>query len=125
MLLTLKMQGREENDMQGRLLNAFQLLNIVFQAIYSLLFPVGVGAVISYLLTEYADMDSWIWALLLTVGVLIGLVSMVKFILSATQNMDRLEKERAERRAQAIEKERRQSELRSMSRREEKHPDNE
>ena len=119
------MQGREENDMQGRLLNAFQLLNIVFQAIYSLLFPVGVGAVISYLLTEYADMDSWIWALLLTVGVLIGLVSMVKFILSATQNMDRLEKERAERRAQAIEKERRQSELRSMSRREEKHPDNE
>ena len=66
--------------MERKLVNAIQVFNILFQAIYSLLFPVGVGAVISYVLVEFCGAKSWVWALLLTAGVLVGLVSMVKFV---------------------------------------------
>ena len=54
------------------------------------------GLLISYLLTTYASAPSWIWALFTVLGVFVGLVSMIKFILSAMAALDRLEKEQKE-----------------------------
>ena len=100
--------------MHNKILSALHSLNIVFQALYSLAMPIGIGALASYLITKYTSVGGWIWAVLLVVGVFIGLYSMVKFILTATANLERLEKQTEENRAAKEEKERRQAELRSL-----------
>ena len=82
--------------MYKKFINAFHLLNILFQALYTLVLPVGIGALASYLLTEYASCPSWIWAVLLTLGVPMGLYSMVKYLLSATKGLERIEREQIE-----------------------------
>ena len=99
-------------DMYKLFLNAFRLLNLLFQALYSLGFPIGVGALISFLLTKYTSAPKWIWAILLTLGTFAGLFSMVKFILSATEAMKRLEKEQIRSDAERREKEEMQAALR-------------
>lgn len=98
--------------MYRKLINAFQMLNILLQGIYSLAFPVGVGALASFLLTKYASAPKWIWAILLTLGTFVGLFSMVKFILSATANLERIEKERIKADAEKRKKEEMQAALR-------------
>lgn len=98
--------------MNGKFVSVLHSLNILFQSFYSLALPVGVGALASHLLTKYASFPKWIWAILLTVGVFIGLYSMVKYILSATKNLENLEKEKERTRAEAEEKAERQARLR-------------
>lgn len=79
--------------MYKKLVSALYVLNIVSQAIFTLLLPIGLGALIAYLLTRYASAPSWVWALLIVFGALSGIYSMIKFILSAMAGLDRLEKE--------------------------------
>lgn len=79
--------------MYKKLVSALYLLNIVSQAIFTLILPIGIGALIAYLLTKYASAASWVWALLIVLGALSGIYSMIKFILSAMAGLDRLEKE--------------------------------
>lgn len=81
-----------------KLFNSLYLLNIIFQAIATLLTPIALGALISYLLTTHAGAPSWIWAPMILLGVFSGLFSMVKFILSATAALERLEKQQSEKR---------------------------
>ena len=80
--------------------NALYLLNIIFQSFLNLLTPIGIGLLLSYLLTSYAGAPPWIWAVLTVFGVFVGLLSMIKFILSAMAALDRLEKEQKERASQ-------------------------
>ena len=80
--------------MHKKILNALELLNMLFQALYTLALPIGIGALASFLLTKYANAPSFVWAILLTLGVFIGLYSMIKFILTAIKNMEKLEKQR-------------------------------
>ncbi len=98
--------------MYEKISGALHSLNIVFQAFYSLAMPIGVGALSSYLLTKYASAPKWIWAVLLTLGTLLGLYSMVKYILTAMKNLELLEKHREKAKAEAEEKARKQEELR-------------
>lgn len=98
--------------MYEKFTDAFHALNIVFQSLYSLAMPIALGALASYLLTEYANVGGWIWALLLTLGTIMGFYSMVKYILFATKNLEHIEKEREQRRALNEEKARKQEELR-------------
>lgn len=79
--------------MYRKLVSALYVINIVSQAIITLAIPIGFGALISYLLTEYAAAPPWIWAIFITLGALTGLYSMIKFILSAMAGLESLEKE--------------------------------
>ncbi len=79
--------------MYKKLVSSLYVLNIVSQAIFTLAFPIGLGVLISYLLTRFAGAPSWIWAALVVFGALSGLYSMIKFILSAMAGLERLEKE--------------------------------
>ena len=79
------------------LVNALYLMNIIFQSFLNLLTPIGIGLLLSYLLTSDASAPSWIWAVLTVFGVFVGLVSMIRFILSAMSALDRLEKEQKSR----------------------------
>lgn len=98
--------------MYKKLVSALHTLNILFQALYSLALPIGIGALASFLLVKYASAPRWIWALLLVAGALMGLYSMIKYLLSAIKNLERLEKQQAENQAAKEEKERLQAELR-------------
>lgn len=99
--------------MHKKIFNALELLNILFQAFYTLALPIGIGALASFLLTKYASAPSWIWAVLLIVGVFIGLYSMIKYILTATSGMDKRNKQIKHFKAEEEEKEARQQRLRN------------
>lgn len=91
--------------MYKKAFSAIQLLNIVIQGFVSLLFPIGLGILFSWLSVEKWGAPSWLWVVLTVSGALIGIVSMIRFILSACRAYERLEEERrrkeAENRAQA------------------------
>lgn len=109
--------------MYKKIFNALSALNLIGQALYTLALPIGGGALLSYLLCEFAGAPSWIWAILLTVGTVIGLYSMVKFIILYAGGMDRLEKQRQADLAEKEEKERRQAALRDAARKTEDNND--
>ena len=77
--------------MYRKIVSAFYVLNILFQALYTLALPIGIGALISFLLTKYASAPGWIWAVMLVLGVFVGIYCMIKFILSASKNLERIE----------------------------------
>ncbi len=79
------------------LVGALYVLNIVFQAFLTLCVPIGLGVLISWLLVTYLGVGGWIYAVLVILGVLSGLISMVKFVLAASEGYERLEKEQNER----------------------------
>ena len=72
------------------------VVNIVSQAFFNLAFPIGAGVLGSYLLVRFAEVGAWIYALLVTLGALIGFYSMIKFVLSAMAALERLEREQEE-----------------------------
>ena len=68
-------------------------LNIILQSFWSLLFPIGVGVLIGWLLTEKCGMGNYVFVILILLGVFVGLISMIRFLLSALAGLERLEKE--------------------------------
>ncbi|MBQ8321530.1 MAG: AtpZ/AtpI family protein [Clostridia bacterium] len=82
--------------MYKKLVGALYIMNIVSQAIFTLLLPILVGLGISWLLVTYLSAPSFIYVILIMLGVLSGLYSMVRFVLSAMAAYERLEKEQTE-----------------------------
>ena len=83
--------------MYGRIVSAMYILNILFQSLFNLATPILLMLGLSWLLVEKCSAPAWIYALLGVFGVLVGFVSMIKFILGASAQLERLEKEREER----------------------------
>ena len=69
------------------------VLNIIAQAIFSLLTPAVLMFCISWLLINKAGAPEWIYAVTISLGIIAGLISMVKFVLAATSALERLEKQ--------------------------------
>ncbi len=105
--------------MYKKFMNALSMLNLLGQAIYSLALPIALGALAAFLLTEYASAPSWIWAIFMTLGALLGLYSMVKYILTATAGMDRMKKQQIADEEQKRDKEERQARLRDAAKKSE------
>ena len=76
-----------------RFMNTMYAMNIILQAFWSLLFPIGGGILLGWLLTEKCGMESYIFIILILLGVFTGLVSMVRFLISALAGLERLERE--------------------------------
>ena len=91
--------------MHKKIFSALELLNILFQAFYTLALPIGIGARAAFLLTKFASAPSWIWAVLLIIGVFVGLYSMIKYILTATGGIDRRDKQEKQMKKDEEEKE--------------------
>lgn len=73
---------------------ALYVINVVAQSLFSLALPIALAILGSWLLTERCAAPQWIYAPLVTVGALVGLVSMVRFAIAASENLERLERER-------------------------------
>lgn len=76
-----------------KIVSATYVLNIVFQAFFTLVCPAGLCFLISWLLVRFASAPKWIYAPALIIGVMVGLISMVKFIISAMGALEKLEEQ--------------------------------
>ena len=74
-------------------MNSMYALNIVLQSFWSLLMPIGLGILLGWLLTEKLGFGDYVFVILIILGVVIGIFSMIKFLLSALAGLERLEKE--------------------------------
>ena len=82
--------------MHKKFFNALYALNIIGQAIFTLIMPTALGFAIGWLLNSRAGVDGWIYAVTVTLGVVCGFCSMIKFTLSAMHTLQRLEEEQKE-----------------------------
>ena len=78
--------------MYKKIISAMYALNIVMQALFSLVTPALFLFGLSYILIRFAGAPRWIYAIGISVGILIGLVSMIRFAITASENLERLEK---------------------------------
>ena len=66
-------------------------INIIAQSIFSLVTPAALMFCIAWLFVKKASAPEWLYAVLIPLGIIAGLVSMVRFVLSATSALERLE----------------------------------
>lgn len=74
--------------------SAFYVINVVFQAIFTLLWQIGTALVIGWIFVEKLNAPKWLYVPLILVGVGSGLVSMVRFILAAMRSLESLEEQK-------------------------------
>lgn len=79
--------------MQNKFFSVMYGVNIVTQAIFSLLTPAVVMFGVGWLFVNKVGAPEWLYAILIPIGILAGLVSMVKFVIAAATNLERLEKQ--------------------------------
>ena len=79
--------------MNKHYINTVYVLNIVFQAIFTLVIYIGGVILLGYLATTFWGADDWIYIPLILLGVLLGFISMVKFVLVAAKSLEVLEKQ--------------------------------
>ena len=85
--------GRVERIVFRRTVSFLYVLNIIFQALFSLLFSIGFFLLLGWLSTTYLSLPPWVYVPLILFGVVVGIISMVKFILAATRSLDNLERQ--------------------------------
>ena len=83
----------------GKLLTPVYVINIIFQSFISLVSPAAIMLLTAFLLNKYASVGSWIYAVLITVGIVCGFFSMISFILKAMSALEAIEKQNAEKSA--------------------------
>lgn len=75
-------------------------LNIVIQAFWTLLMPIGFGVFLGWLFTEKLHFGNFMFVIFILLGVAVGMISMVKFLLSALAGLERLENEQKQKEKQ-------------------------
>ena len=79
-------------------LPAFYGLHMMIQAVVSLVSAPALLTLLAWYLHTYQGVGEWIYALLITFGVLTGFYSMIRYLLSASAHSALLEKQAVERR---------------------------
>ena len=72
------------------------VVNIVFQAIFTLLFHIGASLLLSWFLVDKCGLAPFVYAILIIIGVITGLFSMIKFVIISMRALDNLEKSHKE-----------------------------
>ncbi len=80
----------------SKFISPLYVINIIFQAIISLLSPIAVMLLFAYLLTEYASAGNWAYVVFIMLGVFSGLYSMVIFILRSSKALEAIERQHKE-----------------------------
>ena len=83
--------------MYKKTVSALYVMNIMMQAIVTLLIPVGVMFLISWLLVSKCDLPAWIYAISIPLGVISGFFSMIKFAIRSSEALERMEEQRDKR----------------------------
>ena len=80
--------------MYRNLVGALYVLNIIFQAVFTLLMPPAFLFLINYLCVSSLSFPKWTYVVSLSLGFILGIISMIKFAISASEALERLEKQR-------------------------------
>ena len=80
--------------MYRNFVGALYVLNIIFQAIFTLIIPPAIFFFINYLCVSKLSFPKWTYAISLSIGFVLGIISMIKFAISASEALERLEKQR-------------------------------
>lgn len=80
--------------MYKRFVGAMYVINIIAQAIVTLLIPAALMLAIAWLFVEKCGAPGWLYAVLITLGMISGFVSMIRFVIRASESLERMEKER-------------------------------
>ena len=83
--------------MRGQTFSAIYVVNIVFESIFSMLFPIGLSVFGGWLLVNRMGADSWVYVPLILFGTALGFLSMYRLISASMKALDRIEKDRSER----------------------------
>ena len=67
--------------------------NIIAQSIFNLLIPAALMFCVTWLLIDKIGAPLWLYAITLPLGIIIGLISMVKFAIVASKGLERLEQQ--------------------------------
>lgn len=82
--------------MKTKIYNAAYLINVIFQAFFNLMFPMAIMFFIGWLAVSRLSIGQWVYAVLLIFGLIIGLISMIKFLIYALDSFERIEKSQQE-----------------------------
>ena len=80
--------------MYKRFVGAMYVMNIIAQAIVTLLIPAALMLGAAWLFVEKCGAPRWLYAVLITVGMISGFVSMIRFVIRASEGLERMERER-------------------------------
>ena len=80
----------------GRIISPLYIINIIFQAFISLISPAALMLLVAWLLDRHTSVGGWIYAVLITGGVITGFISMISFILRAMAALEAIEKQNKE-----------------------------
>lgn len=79
--------------MVKKAISAVYVVNIVAQAIFTLLVDIGLGLLLSWATVKYLSAPTWIYAPLVLVGTVMGFYNMIRFVLSAMRGLEALERQ--------------------------------
>ena len=74
--------------------SAVYVINIVLQSIFSLLFQVGACTLVAWLAVSKLDAPEWVYVPAVLFGVFTGIFTMIRFVISSMQALERLEKQK-------------------------------
>lgn len=81
-----------------KILTPIYVFNIVFQAILSLVSPIAIMLLLAWLLVTKLSVGTWIYVVLIMLGVFSGLYSMVVFVIRACRALEAIEKQNKDKR---------------------------
>ncbi len=78
----------------GKFVDSLYIINTLIQSLFSLAFPMLCGLGGGWLLVEKCGAPRFLYPLLITLGAIIGLYSMIRFIIGTMAAVENLEAER-------------------------------
>lgn len=79
-----------------KLIAPIYVINIVIQAIVSLVSPIAIMFLLAWLLVTKLAVGNWIYVVSIMVGVFSGLYSMVVFVINASRALEAIEKQNSQ-----------------------------
>lgn len=79
--------------MYKKFVSTLYVMNIIAQSIITLVTPAALMFLLAWLLVEKCSLPSWVYVPFIALGFLAGFVSMIRFAISASEGLNRLERE--------------------------------
>ena len=80
--------------MYKNFVSTMYVMSIIFQAIFTLLTPPALLFLINYLCVLKLSFPLWTYAISISTGFILGIISMIRFSIAASEALERLEKQR-------------------------------
>lgn len=88
----------------NKLITPLYVINLVFQAIITLASAIALTFFLAYFLNTKAGVGTWIYVVLIMIGVLSGFYSMIVFVMRASRALEAIERQNETRKEQRGEK---------------------